>query len=536
MLFWNNIQKGILENSCGYLNKSELTAILGPSGAGKTTLLTEIYEAKHVYINTTKIKKKHISFVGQNEEFFDMLTVEETLLFYCNMRNVPVTEMEQILENTNLSKLRYSEIHKLSGGEKKRLSIAYELTTDKEVIILDEPTSSLDSVNALQIIECLNNIKKEKYILFSIHQPNIETFSLIDCAFFLKSGHVCYHGKPMGVLEYCNEIEIPCPQYYNPADHFMNILSDHSKVLPAVTMPENAIDPSDVILLKRSSEKCSLYKQLYYLLCRSFTDCVRQPMLFKVRIFQSIFMALIVGGLYFNLTIDGYHVTNVNGCIFFIVLNQLMASYFSVLQVFPSQLSICKQETDKNLYKVYLYYITKTLVDIPFQLIALLVFLTICLPMTMLCITTVSIVQTAAVLISGSLAISSFGYFISVFCSTRDVAVIIGNLAIFPMMLLGGFFVQNNSIPTVLEYGKYLSIFNYAYQGMMCAVYMNSDYNGFETVFSSPHAVMEYFDIEFNVTENCVYLLLMSVLFRILGLIGLIIKNYFSNTTVFMFK
>ena len=63
MLFWNNIQKGILENSCGYLNKSELTAVLGPSGAGKTTLLKEIYEAKHVYINTTKIKKKHISFV-----------------------------------------------------------------------------------------------------------------------------------------------------------------------------------------------------------------------------------------------------------------------------------------------------------------------------------------------------------------------------------------------------------------------------------------------------------------------------------------
>ena len=69
----------------------------------------------------------------------------------------------------------------ISGGEKRRTSIAYELITDPILVLIDEPTSGLDSLTSFVVMKYLKTLAaKGKTIVFSIHQPNLEIFSLFD--------------------------------------------------------------------------------------------------------------------------------------------------------------------------------------------------------------------------------------------------------------------------------------------------------------------------------------------------------------------
>lgn len=525
MLIWNNISHGIIENVNGYAHKSHLTAIMGSSGSGKTTLLTQIYKANNVFLDHEKLKTKHISFVGQNEELFELLTVKESIEIYCRLRGKTNENLKNIIENVNLTNVSESLIKTLSGGERKRLTIAYELTNDLEVFILDEPTTSLDSSMAKTVIDALNSIKHNKYILFSIHQPNVQLFFTFDTVYFLKSGHVCYHGNPIGVLDYCLKLESKCPEYTNPADHLMDLLSEHDRVVPALAIPENIIDVDNVTVKISNRVKTPFLVEFYILLQRAYKDSIRQPLLFSVRIFQSLFFGTIVGLLYYD---TPNNISNVNGCIFFITLNQMMGAFFSVLQVFPAQLHLCKQETRKKLYTMVNYFLSKSLVDIPFQLLMLCIFLSISLPLTNLTNDIHCVFQIIIVIFSGILAISSFGYFVSVMCSTKEIAVIIGNLVILPMMLLGGFFIQNNSLPKFLEY---FSLFNFAYQGVMHSVYSFSDYECLkeDCIFETKYDVLDYHNIEYSWKYSTFILLGYSGIYRIIALLCLYLSDLITK-------
>lgn len=84
----------------------------------------------------------------------------------------------------------------ISGGEKKRTSIAFELISDPQVIILDEPTSGLDSLTSYIIVDYLKYLAKtqKKTIFMTIHQPNSEIFQLFDRLILLVEGNIIYQG------------------------------------------------------------------------------------------------------------------------------------------------------------------------------------------------------------------------------------------------------------------------------------------------------------------------------------------------------
>ena len=92
----------------------------------------------------------------------------------------------------------------ISGGEKKRTSIAFELIADPQVFILDEPTSGLDSLTSYIIINQLKNLAhdKGKTLIMTIHQPNSEIFQLFDDLTLLLDGSIIYQGKAADIKEY----------------------------------------------------------------------------------------------------------------------------------------------------------------------------------------------------------------------------------------------------------------------------------------------------------------------------------------------
>jgi ABC-type multidrug transport system ATPase subunit len=91
----------------------------------------------------------------------------------------------------------------VSGGERKRTSIAVELITNPSVIFLDEPTTGLDSVTALRIVTVLAEMADHgRNIMCTIHQPNSKIFESFDELMILLKGNIIYQGKASNAVEY----------------------------------------------------------------------------------------------------------------------------------------------------------------------------------------------------------------------------------------------------------------------------------------------------------------------------------------------
>ena len=144
----------------------------------------------------------------QENVFLGTLTVRETITYSAHLR-LPATmskkEVASVVEGT-IEEMGLHDcadraignwhLRGISGGEKKRLSIALEILTRPRLLFLDEPTSGLDSASAFFVIQTLKQIALDgnKTIISSIHQPSSEVFALIDDLCLLSGGEAVYTG------------------------------------------------------------------------------------------------------------------------------------------------------------------------------------------------------------------------------------------------------------------------------------------------------------------------------------------------------
>ena len=214
---------------------------MGASGAGKTTLLNiiacrvEIVKENpppgtasgKISANDLEYNFKHFgdfaNYVMQTDVLLATLTVRETLEYVTTLkRNLPEEERKQIV-NTLAKDLKLescidtlvgdSTIKGVSGGERKRTSIAFELISDPTIIMLDEPTSGLDSLTAFIICNYLKRLahEKNKTVIMTIHQPNSEIFALFDRLILMIDGRCIYQGRADQSVTYFTKMGLPCP-------------------------------------------------------------------------------------------------------------------------------------------------------------------------------------------------------------------------------------------------------------------------------------------------------------------------------------
>ena len=85
----------------------------------------------------------------------------------------------------------------ISGGERRRTSIAYELITNPSLLLLDEPTSGLDSSSAMRVVKSLREeAKRGMSVLATIHSPSAELLFMFDRIILMSEGHMIYNGPP----------------------------------------------------------------------------------------------------------------------------------------------------------------------------------------------------------------------------------------------------------------------------------------------------------------------------------------------------
>ncbi len=205
------------------VKSSECYGLLGPNGAGKTTMMKILYamvlrdEHPDTVIRVfgydprfQELEIKFISGIVQQEDNLDAeLTVTQNLMIYSRFYGIPGSlardRIEELLEFMELTEKRNSRIRELSGGMKRRLTIARALINRPRLLILDEPTTGLDPQVRHVIWEKIRRLKKEGVtVLLTTHYME-EAFQLCDRLMIMHGGEKVLEGNPAILLK--KEIE-----------------------------------------------------------------------------------------------------------------------------------------------------------------------------------------------------------------------------------------------------------------------------------------------------------------------------------------
>lgn len=192
----------------------EIVGLLGPNGAGKTTSFYMIaglvapsqgsvfFDGENITrVPMHKRAQVGMGYLPQEESIFRQLTVEENLMavleFQKNLsRKEQQKKADELLDKFSITRLRKSKAIALSGGEKRRLSIARCLATDPKLLMLDEPFSGVDPIAVKEIQMIVKELRETEGLSILITDHNVrETLQIVDKAYILQDGEVILKGS-----------------------------------------------------------------------------------------------------------------------------------------------------------------------------------------------------------------------------------------------------------------------------------------------------------------------------------------------------
>lgn len=201
------------------IQPNEFVGLLGPSGAGKSTLMDALNGMRPassglVLVNSQDLYehldslKQSIGYVPQDDIIHRELTVYRTLYYVARLRlssDVSTEEIDQIISEvmdvTGLSERRDVPVGQLSGGQRKRVSIAVELITKPSIIYLDEPTSGLDPATEEKVMKLFRQIAESgRTVILTTHA--MENVKLFDKIVVLMRGKLVFYGGPQAALRH----------------------------------------------------------------------------------------------------------------------------------------------------------------------------------------------------------------------------------------------------------------------------------------------------------------------------------------------
>ena len=198
-----------------WIKEDEILGLLGPNGSGKTTTIGMllgllkptngeiIIDGKKIEENRIETLQK-INFISPYIELPKKLTVKQNLIVYCKLYNVLDTKnrIEYLVEKLRLGDLLNRVTGELSSGQKNRASLAKALINNPKVLLLDEPTASLDPEIGDFVRSFLENYKKERKIsiLLASHNMN-EVTRLCKTIFMMKDGIIIDKGNPSELIK-----------------------------------------------------------------------------------------------------------------------------------------------------------------------------------------------------------------------------------------------------------------------------------------------------------------------------------------------
>ncbi|KYN17092.1 ATP-binding cassette sub-family G member 4 [Trachymyrmex cornetzi] len=509
--------KTILKCVNGKFRSGELTAIMGPSGAGKSTLMNVLagYKTSHlsgsVLINgkdrNLRTFRKMSCYIMQDDRLLPHLTVYEAMTVSANLKlgkDISATAkkvvIEEIIETLGLREASNTQTQSLSGGQRKRLSIALELVNNPPVMFFDEPTSGLDSSACFQCLSLLKSLSRGgRTIICTIHQPSARLFEMFDHLYLLAEGQCIYQGNVGGLVPFLSSMGLDCPSYHNPADYVMEVAcGEHGECVHKLVMAVNngtALIPNGVAKSSTGTTVINMpvscttslldsaesieqkvgfptngWMQFWILLKRTFMSQIRDLTLTKVRLISHIIVGFLIGAIYYDIGNEASEVMSNAGCVFFTVMFLMFTAMMPTILTFPMEMSVFVREHLNYWYSVKAFYLARTLADLPFQMVYSIAYVMIVYFITSQPLETERFLMYLNICILTSLVSQSIGLLIGAAMSVES-GVFIGPVTSVPIILFSGFFVNFNAVPKYLKFLSYVSYVRYGFEGAMISVY-----------------------------------------------------------------
>jgi ABC-type multidrug transport system ATPase subunit/ABC-type multidrug transport system permease subunit len=482
-----------------------------------------------------------IAYVKQADIFFTHLTVRDQLGYTAFLRlpqewpaQTKRNEVERIIKLLRLTKVADSRIRMLSGGEKKRVNIGTELLTDPSILLLDEPTSGLDSTSAVALIQMLQQLARtsQKTVVTSIHQPSSALFRSFDRLIMLAEGHVVYFGTPADSLPYLRNQKLACPDGYNAADHWMDLLVQDSAIDEnsmmtlkngyagdADSLDGNneddgvAANPSeeervsnrtmglttrqqlirawdndavaeqmDACVEKDSNsanvkdplgERISKYNtgwmlQYRTLVHRSLKNS-RSAIFTPINLIKSCALGVVSGLLWFQMAYTESRVFDRSSYFFFTMTFWVFDAMFQSFMAFPQERTVILKERASGSYRLSAYFMGKTTSEMPTRLVLPLIYMIISFWMASISTSFSMFVATTLISLLSVIAGEAIGLFVGATIYDMEKGMTAMTVISLALALLGGFFVEN--VPSFLVWAKFLSPFKYAFDASLPLVF-----------------------------------------------------------------
>ena len=407
---------------------------------------------------------------------------------------------------------------RLSGGERRRLSVALELLTQKQLLVADEPTSGLDSAYSATVMNLLKKLAVQRQIpaVCSLHQPRSSIWRSLDAVVLLASGgRVCYAGERARAVEYFSQLGYELPPDTNPAEFLIDLISIDSENAEQAMEDDARVDrlaQSFVesqsydwtqarnrlrrdkkrvsIEFKSSKDSSSLWhreKKVHpngwrlsplvhwiprfgALWLRSWRQNIRNLQLNAVRFVISVGNGLLLSGI-FPTVVKGLPLVSsiADRCalLSFAAVNMMMISYMKTITLFAQERPVLQREQTREQYSALEYLLAKVLGEIPLDVGFSSVFVIVLKGCSGLLIPWKLCMAVFALL---TVAGASLGFLLGSFAPTDEYATTSGIPVLVLMMVVG--IINPSGVdadrppPLLVRWMKRLSPFTYAIEAL----------------------------------------------------------------------
>ncbi|POM72887.1 ABC transporter-like protein [Phytophthora palmivora] len=396
-------KKTILNNVSGRCAPGELTAVMGPSGCGKTTLLDILADRigsgiinGEISLNgeTRNVKtfRAVSSYVAQEDSLLGSFTVLETLEMAARLslpnsvtHQAIVDRVQTVIDEMGLRVCEHTLVGDvfrkgISGGQKRRLSIAIELLSDPSILLLDEPTSGLDSASTHNVMQFVSKLcAANTTVICTIHQPSSLVYDMFTNVVILTAGETVYFGPREQTIDHFSASGYQCPMYMNPAEYFISLVNsdfDGHADIKKLVESFKASSIATKIVHKIDADAAEVHnivpvipvnpsplRQFVVLMQRNSLNNVRNPGIYWVRLAMYTVLAFMVGTMYLS-TNDEISEEDMIPLLFYVQAFLVFMSV-AVLPFFIEQRAVFLRERANSGLNVFSFAISNFIATLP---------------------------------------------------------------------------------------------------------------------------------------------------------------------------
>ncbi|XP_043601131.1 protein scarlet-like isoform X5 [Bombus pyrosoma] len=480
----------LLNGVSGIVNSGMLMAIMGPSGAGKTTLLATIScrvkgEATgDVLLNGKPIDTDQMirisGFVPQMDLAIESLTILEHMEFMACMKmdrrlraNIRRQRIMVLLGELGLGKCITTKLSALSGGERKRVTLAVQLLTEPSILFCDEPTTGLDSYGAMTVVKTLRDVAASgRIVICTLHQPASGLLDIFHEVLLLSSGRVAFQGSSTDAMKFFDSLDLRCPPTFNSAEFFVSQLS--------IVRGKEAESYRKVNWICDQYEKSKHSQKVSKLIDYScFMDSASLAHVASLRRLQEELSlsslaihnvhGLLIALPYMNITgqaLNQSGIQNMQGLLYLVVVETVFTFNYAVFYTFPRELPLLLRDIASGLYDPTPYYMSKVIVLIPGAIIQPLLYAAFIFAITGLKGGLLGFVYFALPVVVCAVSASALGLFLSASFQSVNTASLFSVPLDFLGLMFCGIYLHLGYLAPGIAWLKYLSQFYYGLEAV----------------------------------------------------------------------